>query len=557
MTTKESRTPEKIFFDMHRELRVWNPEIPESPDRLDPILKILLQIYAHQLSIIDKRIDMVWEMATNSLIRSVCPESKRWPVPAYTVMRCKPTDPVVDVDHHSRFFYKEKREGGQTFFFSSLRKERLLTAEVRYVFLTIGDRVMNLSPSGGAGLPSQPRSQVTSLPSGGHGHIYIGIDYPGPAGNFQGAALFIKGIPDILKQLRWAYWYPGSQSGGFSQQSGFCPGLGDGISEMFIVGGRAIEWGGMRTGRDLFKALEENFIILSEKFASSWESGPINEELARACAASGIQPPPGNVKTYWIRLDLPHGGDKLKLQSSFEIYFNCFIAINKNELTLFKHTGGNRLVEVEIPEGLNNILDITSVFDSSGREYLPRHMVQSNRTQRSYAMEERDGKMVLWFDFSGDIELPPDSITINYSITAGTDANGIEAGKINELYEKHPGIKSAENIIPVAGAIPAKTEEQIVTEVSARLRNRDRALNFAEISNWATTFDPRIRQAECRNGVERAERGVRRCIVVRITVRGVDFYSDDETILLQKRLQSFLKSLAPVNTHFKVEISKE
>jgi hypothetical protein len=326
---------------------------------------------------------------------------------------------------------------------------------------------------------------------------------------------------------------------------------------MFIIGGRAIEWGGMRTGRDLFKALEENFIILSEKFASSWESGPINEELARACAASGIQPPPGNVKTYWIRLDLPHGGDKLKLQSSFEIYFNCFIAINKNELTLFKHTGGNRLVEVEIPEGLNNILDITSVFDSSGREYLPRHMVQSNRTQRSYAMEERDGKMVLWFDFSGDIELPPDSITINYSITAGTDANGIEAGKINELYEKHPGIKSAENIIPVAGAIPAKTEEQIVTEVSARLRNRDRALNFAEISNWATTFDPRIRQAECRNGVERAERGVRRCIVVRITVRGVDFYSDDETILLQKRLQSFLKSLAPVNTHFKVEISKE
>ncbi|MCX6826249.1 MAG: hypothetical protein NTV06_03115, partial [candidate division Zixibacteria bacterium] len=142
MSLKELRTPEKIFSDMHRELRVWNPQIPESPERLDPILRILLQLYAHQLSVIDKRLDMVWEMAANSLIRAVCPESRRWPIPASTVIRCQPIDPVVEVDPHSRFFYKEKREGGQTFFFSSLRKERLISAEVKHIYLTMGGSVL-------------------------------------------------------------------------------------------------------------------------------------------------------------------------------------------------------------------------------------------------------------------------------------------------------------------------------------------------------------------------------------------------------------------------------
>ncbi|HWR83009.1 MAG TPA: hypothetical protein VN285_06885, partial [Candidatus Deferrimicrobium sp.] len=124
-------------------------------------------------------------------------------------------------------------------------------------------------------------------------------------------------------------------------------------------------------------------------------------------------------------------------------------------------------------------------------------------------------------------------------------------------YESHPGIRTAENIIPTTGAIPARTELQIITEASARLRSRDRALTFSEIANWARTFDPRIKRAVCENGVQRAERGVRRCIVVTAYVTGADFYSEDETSVLRTRLQSFLKSRSPVNTQFTVEIVKD
>jgi hypothetical protein len=101
---------------MHRGMRAWNTQIPESPERLDPVLRILMQLYSHQLAHIDQRVEHVWSAAANSLIRSLCPECLRYPVPAFTVMQCDPLDPVVEVDIHTRFFYKERREGGQTFF---------------------------------------------------------------------------------------------------------------------------------------------------------------------------------------------------------------------------------------------------------------------------------------------------------------------------------------------------------------------------------------------------------------------------------------------------------
>ena len=108
----------------------------------------------------------------------------------------------------------------------------------------------------------------------------------------------------------------------------------------------------------------------------------------------------------------------------------------------------------------------------------------------------------------------------------------------------------------ISGAIPAKTDEQILTEVSTRLRGRDQALTFADICNWVRTFDPRIRQAACERGVQRSRWGVRRCIVVRIEVEQTDFLSEDELELLRVRLGSFLKGRSPVNTHFEIEFQK-
>jgi hypothetical protein len=553
MSIHKARTTEEIFADMHRQLRAWNPEIPESPERLDPILRLLLQLYSHQLAQIDRRVEQTWEIATNSLIKSLSPESKRWPVPAYTVMRCQPADPVVEIDPPTRFFYKEKREGGQTFFFSTLRTEKILAAQVKHLFLKSGDTVIDLSPAPEGGIPSRP-----SVPSTGSvdssSQIFIAVDYNGPVANFTDALVFLNGAPEVLKQLRWGYWYPGAHDGSFQEDAGFCPGLVGSIGELLTSRETALDWGGLRSSTDLFKPLEDNFVILPEPFAVTWEMGPAHEHLLNTLTQSGIDTSNLQESYYWIRVDLPPGGDRSKLLSPFELNFNCVIATNKNELTLFKHTGANRLVEIEIPEDISTILDITGVVDSNGREYSALHELHAESDRRYYTLEARGDRLVLWFDFSSPVELPPDSLKVTYTVTAGTSANGIEPGKITELYDNHPGIKAVENIIPTAGAMPAKTEQQIVIEALTRLRSRDRALSFQEISDWTKTFDPRIRDVACRNGIERGPRGVRRCIIVQVNIDNNEFYSEDETTLLQKRLNSFLKSRAPVNTHFNIEI---
>ncbi|MEZ5360354.1 MAG: hypothetical protein R3F48_16175 [Candidatus Zixiibacteriota bacterium] len=551
--TSKSKTQAEIFADMHRQLRAFNNEVPASPDRMDPIMRILMQLYAHQLERIDKRLDDVWDIATQALIRSMCPESMRWPVPAYSILKCEPVDPVVVVDPHTKFFYKEERDRGETFFFSSLRNEKLIHARPVKMYLRIDDTVIDLSPQSMEDMTSTSRIRTT-FAGGKNYRIYLGVDYSGAPSELSGARLFLKGDKDVLKQLRWAHWYPGSNMGSTQEDCGFCPGLTSRIEHLFADEKLYVEWGGLRTSAELFKPLENHIVELPEIFSSAWELGPIDSTLKEIATKDGLNIDDSE-RLYWIRLDLPEGGDKTKLQSSFEINFNCFIVVNKNELTLFKHTGGNRLVEVELPEHIDTILEISGVTDSSGREYIPRHMAGTSKNQ-VYTPEEREGHLVLWFDFSSKLELPPDSITVNYAVTAGTTANGIEPGKITELYENHPGISSAINILPVSGAIPAKSDEQIMTEVAARLRNRDRTLSFDGIVRWARTFDSRILGAQCRNGVERMARGVRRCIVITLTIKKEEFFSDDERELLKLRLAEFLKARSPINTHYRVEISR-
>ncbi len=549
------RTKEQIFSDMHRELRKWNSDIPESPDRMDPILRITLQLYANQLSSIDKKIERIWEVASDSLIKSVCPESRRYPVPAFTVMRCVPNDPVVEIDPHTKFYYKEEREGGETFFFAPVRDEKIISAEIVHIIMQSGEILFDLSPRPETEKSTTTTGVQTTMPSGSENYLYLAFRHDGPAADFKDGAAFIRAKKEAVKQIRWAKWYPGGEDGTINQNAGFCPGMICSIEKMYTVDDKAVDWGGLRKSVNLFQPLEDNFIQFSDNFLSSWKKGKPNSQLSALAKEKGIELSTENL--FWIKLKLPEGGDKSRLQAGFDILFDTFIAINKSDLTLFKHTGGNRLIEIEIPEDIEHVLEINEVTDSDKNIYAPRHEAISDAERKFYSVEERNGKLVLWFDYTSGIEAAPDSITVNYSTTSGTNANGIEAGKISELYESHPGISEVQNISSVTGAVPAKTSEQIMAEVSQRLRNRDRALNFDEIARWAETFDPRIIKAECASGIDRFENGVRRCIVVEAAIQYDQFYAQDEILLLKSRLISFLKSRSPVNTQYRVDIIKK
>jgi len=318
--------------------------------------------------------------------------------------------------------------------------------------------------------------------------------------------------------------------------------------------GRKRSWGGFRSGSTVFSDLADSFVILPGSFASAWQpldpTSPVSERLGLTAAVQG-----GTGESFYLAtLELPERGDRQAFASGLGLDFGCFIATNRNELTLFKHTAGNRVVDFELPEPIDSILNIVRVADARGREYLPRFDNSNGSVDRSYTLEERGDRLLLWFDFSSQLETPPESLTVTYAVTEGTEANGIESGKIATLYESHPGISACRNVTDVSGAVPAKTNEQIMTEVSTRLRGRDRALTYADITSWTKTFDPRITSVECENGVQRTRHGVRKCIVVGVYVARTDFYADDEMNMLKERIGSFLKERSPINTQYQVEI---
>ena len=547
------RTQNQIFDEMYRELRAYNKDIPESPERMDPIFRILMQVYAHQIEQVDSRLDKTWEISSAELIRSVCPDRGRWPVPAYTVMRCEPIDPTVEVDTHTRFFYKEKRDGGKTFFFSPECDSKIIEASTRRIYLRNDKNIIDITPAEEGGVGA---GQI-DIPSSSDGkwEIYAAIQYDGPPSGLSDAALFVSGSKDALAQLRWANWYPGTADGSFSMKNGFCPGVSCSIEDVISNTEELTNWGGLRKGSDLFIAIENNFVVLQPSFCEQWVEGPIAQELANLCNENMIVAPSEDEYYYWIKMELPAKGNRSSFKSSLNFYFDCLIATNKNELTLFKHTGGNKLVEIELPEDIRSILEVVSVVDSEGNEYLDVHHLQSIKDQKVYILEERGEKLVLWFDYSNLLETIPDSITVTYAVTAGTEANGIDKRKINNLYENHPGIKSCENIISVTGAIPARTEKQVLTEVSSRLRQRDRAITFEDISAWATIFDSRIKDVVCKNGIERMDKGgVRRCVILTLSLNFEEFYSEQEVSLLKLRLINFLKTRSQVNSQFQVEV---
>lgn len=53
MKKRQDTSNNEIFARMHRELKRFAPDIPESLDRLDPILKMLLQLYSSELADIE------------------------------------------------------------------------------------------------------------------------------------------------------------------------------------------------------------------------------------------------------------------------------------------------------------------------------------------------------------------------------------------------------------------------------------------------------------------------------------------------------------------------
>jgi hypothetical protein len=562
MSAFGKKTKEEIYAQMLKELRFWCPEVPESPDRLDPVIKLLLGSLAHQIEKLSTEIDLTWEKTFRALVRNMVMEGQRWPIPAHTVLKCEPTDKVVDIDTSVHFLYKEKKEEGKDFFFTPLSPVKLISAEIGFALFSDGKELTVLKKKDGKQPQSLPQTvpllgkEKTSAKSPVEHLLLLGVHYEGKSKDFSNTCLFLDANPDALGQLRWGRWHLSSKEGYFLFENSFCPGENsDGLPWEKLS---FREWGGLRQSSDLFANLFNQFFYLPQDYVSNWERCKIPTDVQKFISCGLPEEITSALpEMFWMKILLPEKGDKSFFKRSQSVHFNCFLAINKKEQTTTKFTAGNRLVEIELPEDASCVLNIDTVTDSNGREYKSRHTPSASGDAFKYLTEEKDNRIFLWFDFSNFTENMPNSITVHYSVTLASQANGIERDQIQQLYESHPGIKSATNLVPTQGGIPAKTPEKIAGEISSLLRNRGRAVSFEEIESWTSSFDPRIQEARCENVVQKGPFGARRVTLINIKVKENEFYSDGELRLLRWRLINFIKARSLINTLIDVNIKAE
>lgn len=554
MARATKRSQEQVFTELYTALRKFRKDTPASHERVDPILRMLLQAYAHEVVKLESDLVETWDVAKSALLKTVCGHAGRWPTPAHCVMECSTVDPVVEVDAHTRFFYRGSREGARTYFFSPLTDWPVLGAATESVILRNGDFVL---PVGKDSVERELRAAIEQKsPEGQDGwQLYVSFSYTGPPSALNGAVLYLDVAADIRPQLQWGYWHPLNQPSGTSGFS-FCPGHTSWLDRVITPAG-ADDWGGLRTSENLLSDLVNAFVVLPEDISSRWKAGPPPPELVGHKMPYSDEPILSDSdKHYWLRIDLPSRGNRTPFGRGVNLAFNAIVAANRYTLTLFRHTGGTRLIDVVLPEDAESILTIENVVDSDGQVYTSSDSGGIPASGLTYTVTERDGHVILWFDFTQSTEPVPNSISIEYTVTDGIDANGIEPDRITRMYEGHPGLSEVRNLTPTTGAIPARTREQLEQEVTVRLRQRDRALTFEDVSAWSRAFDPRVQEAQCVDGVRRIDGRVLRCIIVSLTVDPEAFGSEDEIELLKSRLERFLKMRSVINTQYIVEVNQ-
>lgn len=558
-TTDQSK--EQIYEQLLREMKYWFPEIPASSDQLDPVIRLLLGTFAHQIEKLNQKINATWDQTFVSLVRSVFAEGLRWPVPASTVMKVDPTDQIVELDPTVRFLYRDEKEE-RNLAFVPLGKTKLLNARLASAYYLTEKGLVPVMPGGGdpAGGDQESAGGAADTgpipPSSSPRHrLYLGIRYQGSSADFVNVPLLVHTDQEAIHQIRWSKWCLSSAEGYFPEDGSFCPGVDSGQGPDSADPGRKTFTflGGMFDAGDLFKSLTDRFFYLPPARLARWGKCQIPNDLQKLVSPASLQDQGREAeRLLWIRMELPDRGDKTSFSSLREVYFNCLVVVNKNDLTSFRYTAGNRLLEVELPEESSTILGIDSVLDSNGRDYQSRLNLSSDKTPFGYVTEEREGRLALWFDFTNYPGAIPNSVSIRYSTTVGPLGNGLEAGKIEQLWESHPGIKGATNILPTGGGMPAKSPEELLSEISSLLRNRGRAVSFEEIQRWAELFDSRVTSAECENVIRKGPQGASRCTRVNVRLEPGGFYSEDELRLFRERLERFLRERSLINVSIEV-----
>ena len=536
------------------------PGLSADPKQADPVVVMLLRSFAREFvelyHVMDDSVGIAYRSLVSRLLTFPCA-----PEPATTVLRFDTKDAGARIPADFQATAPQPvpipgRRSAQALF-SPLTEGRTSSFEVAAVVL--------VEPSGTAtrladpsypGLPDRWSATPRATPA-----LFLALDSVSPEPD-DPVSLFLHGDEQGVRTCLWSGWHVPARVGsrplglhGEAPEPPFVPGIAFHAEAPFDP--------------PLF-TFRSDLRKLSSPYENQMVAVGGPSLLSQACAApeelGGANPglPPARGVRHWVRISLSNDVDLAAL-TGLKARTNSVLAANR-EL----RTSGAIPVDAtpihswSLPDDVSfeNLLRVEHVLDlKTGHEYRSASTREGIDAPRRYSLvewQDRERRRVRVDLVSREEPGRRTEIQIDYSVTLGPAANGLQPGNINVAFtpaEVFPGLVAVTNLVETAGGLPARPAELQEEELLAVLRARGRAVIATDFMQMARAFDPsRILEVSLSRGVARGPAGLRSSIVVTAHTSTRAFVNELEKESFRGRLAAYLQDRCSIGETVQVQL---
>ena len=581
MADKWTDREERVYQEMVDRLRYWGYQVPSGEKQMDPALLLMLKAFAFHTTSTEDKLKDAGNNIIDTFVSNFFVTGIRRPVPAFTMLSCRCQDKRAVIDSDTEFICTVGGAQTRDYSFFPLYSQEILDVYADVALFTSGEylRVLKALPDEAAkweeslDSPSYRNMKRNPPPPLG-GTVWIGLKVGLPLEDIPGIPIYTGPDFENGKMLNWVDWQVISSQ----KTAKFKPGVYQDRLEIF----KHLDIRELEVESSFQSRLYSSDFLISGKLMWHFKHylapaknfvyipGEQIQHAEKMIVPPAIQNKFSHLEftklttpRIWIKAELANDekvGDLRKL-----IYFdtNTMLLINRRKTHRNKYTMGQPVLEIDLFEHTDDSLgdpakklfSIEKVCDSHEQQYVSHLDLTAFSNPHKYMVVEEDDALKIKFDFSGHAKEPPDYVVVEYSLTEGSDGNGIGAETDLRLGRSHPQLYAPRNLVASSGGSDAKSEDEVKRMTGFFLRNHGVALSEGEIEYLAKNFDGRITVAKAVRGVTRTAGGLVPSVLVDVTLNPDLKISEEERTYLIHRLSQYLDSYTPLNLHLTARLA--
>jgi hypothetical protein len=527
-----------------------------SPDEklTDPLVRLLLAAVSREYARLYAKLDGVIDMSYRKLVESLL-SFPRAPRPSSTVLHLSVKDAGVRVDDELQVVGR-KAIGGpgghdeRSIHFAPAGEEVIPGVPSPAVLLQ-QDGMVRLLAEGREAPGATPKTdREWSVGDEAGASLHLGFDLP-PGEDVERLVVFLAGPEEAVGALLWSHWEAG---------------LGDDRQDLVPGHLREMHAWHRSAQPTLFRSRTDQtrpespydrfFVHLPLPFLLAGR-GAQHRAVAAGVEAGHIPSVPHRC---WIKIALP---DTVSPESlwTLRVLTNCVVAFNVNREFASFNVGTEPFAVVEMAVAFRDLFRIDEVRDAAnGDLYLDAESPESLGSDHRFHLDTSPSGQVLLRLAARHAATRPRKIEVAYATTYGVEADGLDAGSVDVIYDTRltPGVSAAINVVPSAGGGAPGQDRHHADELRAILASHGRATTRHDYVELTRAFDPRrVAAVTVDRGVVQTTRGLASCVHVRVRPAADVFQGRLELEAFRAALHEYLQVRAPAGQPVTVTLDED